>query len=147
LELRPRIQEGGAACYYESRTEETIMDIPVLIQPVPGKGFVATAPAFGWSAEGRTEDEALQEIRKKVADATAGARVAVVAVPNGTPTTTPGPTATAGAKDTVFNPPAPGENPWLRLAGTLDPNDPTVQEWRKAVEEYRRQVDNDPDAY
>lgn len=36
------------------------------------------------------------------------------------------------------------ENPWLRMAGTLK-DDPMVDEWRAAVEEYRRQCDIEAD--
>jgi hypothetical protein len=35
--------------------------------------------------------------------------------------------------------------PWARFAGTWDPNDPLIQEWERAVEEYRRKMDEDPD--
>lgn len=121
------------------------MDIPVLIQPVPGKGFVATAPAFGWSAEGKTEDDALANLQAEATRHVAnGVKTAAIAVPNGKAATYDDPLAIAEAKEMVINPPAPGENPWLQIAGTLDPNDPMVEEWRKAVEEYRREIDADP---
>jgi hypothetical protein len=94
------------------------MDIPVHIQPVPGKGFVATAPAFGWSAEGATEDEALQAIRQKVTTGTAGVRVAEVKVPP--------------------------LNPLMVCAGELKDH-PLQGGWRRAVAEYRTQIENDPD--
>ena len=113
------------------------MDIPILIQPVAGKGFVATAPAFGWSAEGATADEALQRIRKQLADATTHGQVAIIAVPNGTGRVT---------TQAIVNPPKPGENPWLHLAGTL-PDDELTARFQQAVEEYRRQTDDDPIVY
>ena len=94
------------------------MDIPVLIQPVPGKGFVATAPAFGWSAEGATADEALQAIRRKLTGGTADARVAEVQVPP--------------------------LNPLMACAGELKDH-PLLEDWRRAVTEYREQIENDPD--
>jgi hypothetical protein len=54
--------------------------------------------------------------------------------------------AVATNAPTVLNRPAPGENPWLRLAGTWK-GDPTIDEFQRAVEEYRRKVDSDPDVY
>lgn len=112
------------------------MDIPVLIQPVPGKGFVAIAPAFGWSAEGATADEALQFIRQMLTDGTAAAQVAMVAVAKGI--------SSAGqANVTVADPALPSENRWLKLVGTL-PDDELTAKFRAAVEEYRREIDADP---
>jgi predicted RNase H-like HicB family nuclease len=143
LELPSRIQEAHAACYHESQIEEAIMDIPVLIQPVPGKGFVARAGSpFDWTAEGSTMDEALANLQAEATRRLSnGTKAAVIAVSNGQPT--PDPLALARAKGMVIEAP-PGEHPLLKWAGTLDPNDPMVQEWRKAVEEYRREIDADP---
>jgi hypothetical protein len=117
------------------------MDIPVLIQPVPGKGFVATAPAFGWSAEGATADEAVKSLRaialKCIVD---GCMFATIEIPD-----MHDPLALAKAKGMVIEPPKSNHpHPLMKWAGTLDPNDPMVQEWRKAVEEYRREIDADP---
>jgi hypothetical protein len=122
------------------------MDIPVLIQPVPGKGFVARAGSpFDWTAEGATADEALANLQAEATRHLAnGVKAAAIVVPNGKAAPTNDPLAIARAKGMVINPPAPGENPWLQIAGTLDPNDPMIEEWRKAVEEYRREIDADP---
>jgi hypothetical protein len=141
LELPSRIQEAYAACYHESQIEEAIMDIPVLIQPVPGKGYVARAGSpFDWTAEGSTMDEALANLQTEVSrHLSNGAKAAVISVVNDASASQ----LKVGASG-IINPPKPGENPWLQLAGTLDPNDPMVQEWRKAVEEYRREIDADP---
>jgi hypothetical protein len=38
----------------------------------------------------------------------------------------------------------PGDNPWLALAGTLDPDEPLVQRWKEEMESYRREKDDDP---
>ncbi len=38
-------------------------------------------------------------------------------------------------------------NPWLKMAGILDPNDTMVQAWIKTMEENRKRFDEDPDAY
>jgi predicted RNase H-like HicB family nuclease len=121
------------------------MQIPVLIEPVAGNGYVARAGSpFDWSAEGATQDEALQKLQAVVAaKVAAGARVATVETPPPTD-----PLAELRAKGVVIGPltpPTPGEHPLLRFAGTMDPNDPVVQEWKKAIEEYRQEVDNDPD--
>lgn len=45
----------------------------------------------------------------------------------------------------VIKPPPGREDsdPWLQWAGTLDLNDPAVQEWQRNVEEYRRQCDRE----
>lgn len=119
------------------------MQIPVLIEPVAGNGYVARAGSpFDWSAEGATQDEALQKLQAVVAaKVAAGARVAAVEI---LPATDP--LTELRAKGMLVEPP-PGDHPLLKWAGTLDPNDPVIQEWQKAVEEYRRQIDNDPDVY
>src|SRR5262245_54244412 len=119
------------------------MDIPVLIQPVPGKGFVARAGSpFDWTAEGTTADEALANLQVEATrHLSNGAKAAVIAVPSGQ--SAPDPLALARSKGMVIEAP-PGSHPLLKWAGTLDPNDPMVQEWQKAVEEYRRQIDADP---
>jgi len=118
------------------------MQIPVLVEPVAGRGFVARAGApFGWSAEGATAEEAVARLREQAAAfATGGGRVAAVEVPE-----VGDPLAALRAVGAVV--PPPGDHPLLKWAGTWDPNDPLVQEWMKAIEEYRRQIDNDPNVY
>jgi hypothetical protein len=37
------------------------------------------------------------------------------------------------------------ENPWLRMAGMWDKDDPLVQEWERIMNEERRKADADPD--
>jgi hypothetical protein len=120
------------------------MDIPVLIQPVPGKGFVARAASpFDWTAEGSTADEALANLQVEATrHLSNGAKAAVIAVPSEPPA--PDPLAVARAKGMVIEAP-PGDHPLLKWAGTWDPNDPFIQEWQRAIEEHRRQIDNDPD--
>jgi hypothetical protein len=98
------------------------MDIPVLIQAVPGRGFVATAPAFGWSAEGPTRDAALGAIRQRVADGTAGSDMAWLAIPNGVPA---------------------GPPSLMDWAGTWK-DDPLLEDFQRAVEEHRATANNDP---
>src|SRR5438093_272596 len=102
------------------------MDIPVLVQPVPGKGFVATAPGFGWSAEGATPWHAVRNLRAEALKCiAAGCMVGTIDVP------------------LMTDSPPPAENPWLRIAGMWK-DDPTIDEFRQDVEEYRREVDRDP---
>jgi hypothetical protein len=36
------------------------------------------------------------------------------------------------------------DHPWLRWAGTLK-DDPMVDDWRRAVAEYRARIENDPE--
>lgn len=117
------------------------MRIPVMIEPTAGKGYVARAcMPFGWSAEGETAEQALRNLREEaVKFVAAGGRVAEVdLLAPADPGTTP------EDKGAIVAPPA-GGNPWLEIAGTLDPDDPEVEEWKQAIEEYRREIDNDPD--
>ena len=98
------------------------MNISVLLEPVPGVGFRARGGGpFPFCAEGKSEEEALQNLRKLIQDCVvAGGRVVELDVP-------------------------PYQQPWAEFAGTLDPNDPIVQEWEEAMREFRREVDRNPD--
>ena len=93
------------------------MEIPVLIEPVAGNGFRATASAFPLTAEGATREEALQRLREGVqARLRSGAQLTLLEV-------------------------TPAENPWLAMAGMRDPRDPIVQEWKQIMAERRREED------
>jgi hypothetical protein len=98
------------------------MQIPVLIEPVAGNGYRGrVGEPFVFTVEGATRDEVLQKLRKAIEEKqSAGAEVVGLKIP-------------------------PEDNAWLRMAGTLDPNDPMVQEWERDMAEYRRKVDEDPD--
>jgi hypothetical protein len=97
------------------------MNIPVLLEQVENNGYRATSgPPLALSAEGDTRDEALAKLRQLMAGR----------LRQGT--------------ELVSLDVQPADNPWLAIAGTLDPNDPDVQDWERAMEEYRREVDNDP---
>ena len=37
--------------------------------------------------------------------------------------------------------------PYAKFIGTWDPNDPVIEEWKKCIEEYRREVDADPNIF
>ena len=97
------------------------MEIPVLIEPVPSKGFRArNGEPFGLTAEGATREEALQKLRELVARRIAdGAELISVEV-------------------------GPFQHPWDRFVGTWADDDPLIAQWEKEVEAYRREVDEDP---
>jgi hypothetical protein len=97
------------------------MQIPILIEPVPNNGFRAKSGApLSLTADGTTPDEAVRNLRAAV----------VQQLENG--------------KQLRFVDIFP-ENPWLALAGTHDPKDPFVQGWKKEMEEYRQEIEDDPD--
>jgi predicted RNase H-like HicB family nuclease len=98
------------------------MEIPVLIEPVPPNGFRArSGEPLGLTAEGATREEALQKLRelvtKRIAD---------------------------GGQMVPLDLPA-ASNPWLRMAGIWEKDDPLIEEWKQAMEENRRAADADPD--
>jgi hypothetical protein len=98
------------------------MQIPVLLEQISGNGYRAkTGEPFSLSADGSTSEEALQKVRTLVEEKLrGGAKVVQLEIPSDV-------------------------NPWLRIAGTLDPNDPMVQEWKEIMMENRRKADEDPD--
>jgi predicted RNase H-like HicB family nuclease len=98
------------------------MKIPVLVEPLSGNGFRATCgELFALTVEGPTREDALRKLQELIeGKLRAGAEIVHLEVPD-------------------------KENPWLRMAGTLDPNDPMVQEWVQIMEENRRLTDEDPD--
>ena len=91
------------------------MKIEVVVEPVGGNGYRAST-ALGWSAEGATVEDALSRLReiidRKIADCT---RFTWIEVPMRQP-------------------------PLLELAGTWKGH-PLLEDWRRAVEEYRRSAD------
>jgi predicted RNase H-like HicB family nuclease len=97
------------------------MGIPVLIVPVEPDRFQArTSEPFAWSAEGATPEEAMENLRAVAGQSLqTGARIEDLDLP-------------------------PKEDPWLRFAGDLK-DDPLVEEWRQAVADYRRAIDEDPE--
>jgi predicted RNase H-like HicB family nuclease len=108
------------------------MNIPVMIQPIAGKGFLARAGSpFDLTAEGTTEDEALKNLQtvamKCIAD---GCKFASLTVPD------------SKANGAIIEPTV-GTHPLLKWAGTL-PDDELTAMFRAAVEEYRREIDADP---
>jgi len=97
------------------------MQIPVLIEKVKGNGYRARgSEPFSISAKGSTRDEALAKLRDKIQKR----------LKNGT--------EVVGLE---ISPP----DPWMEFAGMFK-GDPWIEDWKKSVEEYRQQVDDDPDA-
>jgi hypothetical protein len=93
------------------------MQIPVAVEPTGVGGFrAASASPFTVVAEGSTREEAVSKVQAKLNQQLESGSVVLVEV---------------GAKI---------ENPWLKMAGRLK-DDPLFDEWRAAVEEYRRQCD------
>jgi hypothetical protein len=96
------------------------MEIPVLIEPVPGSGFRAKAGAlFAFTAEGSTPDEALRRFKEKILEQLIG-----------------------GAELVSLD--VPANKPWLEAFGVFR-DDPDFDAWQEAMAEYRRQVEADPD--
>jgi hypothetical protein len=97
------------------------MQIPVLVERVKGNGYRArgTEP-FAISAKGATREEALNKLRAKIQ----------TRLKNGT--------------ELVGLEVDPQPHPLAKFAGMFK-DDPLFDDWQKAITEYRRQVDNDPD--
>ncbi len=94
------------------------MEIPVLIERVPGNGYRATGGTFAIVGEGATAEEALSQFKERFsAKLSNGARIASVTIPS-------------------------IEHPWMEFAGMFDPNDPLIQEWHAIMKEQR---DHDED--
>jgi len=96
------------------------MELPVLIEPVAGNGYVAkTGEPLSLRAEGATVEEVLRKLRH---DLTArlgnGTRLVSLELP----------------------PPA---HPLAEFAGMYSPDDPLVREWIEIMAENRRLADTD----
>ena|SRR6516165_9763261 len=97
------------------------MRIPVLIEPVARNGFRARGiEPFAVSAKGATREEALAKLRAIIEDR----------LKNG-----------AELVELEVGPPS---NPWMEFAGMFK-DDPWIEDWKRSIEEYRKQVDEDPD--
>ena len=100
------------------------MEVPVIIEPVTGNGYRVTGAgglSVGLTAEGATPAEAIDRLADQV-------RMRV----------------NAGAKLAEVNVTA-SDAPWKQDAGYLH-DDPLYEPWREAMEEYRRRLDEDPEA-
>src|SRR5438270_12613634 len=94
------------------------MEIPVLIEPVAGNGFRASAGApFSFAADGATREEAFRKVEELIrAKLHSGAQLVRLEI-------------------------KPEAKPWMAWAGAWDPEDPIVQEWQRLVQERRRAED------
>jgi predicted RNase H-like HicB family nuclease len=96
------------------------MQIPVLVERVKGNGYRARGKEpFSVSARGVTREEALAKLRAKIQ----------ARLKNGT--------------EIIGLEIGPQPHPWMEFAGMFK-DDPMFEDWQKAIAEYRRQVDNDP---
>ncbi len=97
------------------------MDIPILLEPLDSRGYRATSLSpTRLVAEGVTREEAIEHLRKLVAQQLSQGQLVHVEVS------------------------LPGESyPWKSLAGMWKDN-PAIDEVMQNIEEYRRQVDADP---
>ena len=95
-----------------------------VIEPMTGNGYRtigAGGLSVGLTAEGATAAEAIERLADQVRmRVNAGAKLAELSV-------------------------AAGAAPWMQDAGYLH-DDPLYEPWREAMEEYRRQLDEDPEA-
>src|SRR5438445_11365251 len=97
------------------------MQIPVLVERVKGDGYRARGKdPFAVSAKGATREEALAKLRAKIQ----------TRLKNGT--------------EIVGLEVGPQPHPLAEFAGMFK-DDPLFDDCLKAMAEYRRQVDNDPD--
>jgi hypothetical protein len=94
------------------------MQVPVVIETIGEGQFRAKSfPPFTAVAEGKTTEEAISKVRAELnKEVEAGKSVVMVEI---------------GTQK---------ENPWLAIAGSLQDN-PLVDEWKAAMEEYRHQCD------
>jgi hypothetical protein len=98
------------------------MQIPVLIERVPGNGYRARgAEPWGLSGEGATREEAMANLRAQCeAKRQEGAEWVSLEL-------------------------SPSPHPWMEFAGMFK-DDALIDEWKKSVEEYRQKVEDDPAA-
>ena len=120
---RDRVHEPDSPGHFSLLCRWT-MKIPILVEPIENAGYRATSgPPLAATAEGATRDEALarlrEEINRRMADG-------AIVMPLDISTTE--------------------ENPLLAMAGIFR-NDPLFDEWQAAIEEYRRKVDEEEDAW
>ena len=97
------------------------MKISILVQSESGNGFRAELlPGQPLTAQGTTPEDAIEKLRNAIQTRIdQGARIAYL----------------------EFSEP---QNPWLALIGVYK-NDPFLDEYKQALADYRKQVDEDPD--
>jgi hypothetical protein len=90
------------------------MQIPVVIEPVPGNGYRVTGNVpFTVAVEGATPEDAMARFKDQVeAKLRDGTRLTSVEIQT-------------------------GEHPWAKSAGIFDDSDPIVREWLDIIEQNR----------
>ncbi len=100
------------------------MEVPVIIESVTGNGYRVTGAgglSVGLTAEGATAEEAIDRLAEQVLTRlNAGAKLTELRI----------------GVDVA---------PWKEDAGYLK-DDPLYEAWREAMERYRSQLDEDPEA-
>src|SRR5437899_1760374 len=96
--------------------EEAKMDLQVLVERVNEALYRASALTL--SAEAATEEEAIEGLKRVLAQKVA-----------------------AGAK--VVTIPVPAAPAWARFVGTWKPDDPAIQDYLESVAEIRRKADEE----
>jgi hypothetical protein len=96
------------------------MQLPILLETVAGNGYRASSgPPLALAAEGSTQEEALLRLRRLIAGRLdSGAQLVPLDV-------------------AVLEHPQP---PFAMLS----PDDPLQKEWKQAMADYRRQIEEDP---
>jgi hypothetical protein len=97
------------------------MQIPILLERIAGNGYRARgSEPFAMTAKGTTREEALAKLRAKIeARLKEGAELVGLEI-------------------------GPQANPWVEFAGMFK-GDPLIDEWKKAMADYRNKVDEDAD--
>ena len=97
------------------------MQIAVLVERLKGNGYRARgAEPFALTGKGATREEALRKLRGKIQARLKG-DVELIGLEVG-----------------------PERNPWVEFAGMFE-NDPMIGEWKKAMADYRKEIEDDPD--
>ena len=98
------------------------MEIPVVVRPLPEGGFQArSADALGFTAQGETPDAALHHLRELIRTETAAG------------------TVLTSIEITITMPEQRSD-----LGGGIYKDEPLFDRWRQAIEEYRQQVEDEP---
>ena len=94
----------------------------MLIERVLGNGFRASgAVPFAFAVEGSTREEVIQKLQHLIANKLeTGSELIDLAIPE-------------------------QDNPWLKMAGMWDKDDPLVQEWKEIMQENRLKDDEPSD--
>ena len=98
------------------------MEISVPLEPLPGGGYQArSADALGFTTQADTPDAALLHLRELIESrAASGTILTSIKIPT-------------------------RQEAYSYLGGGMYKDDPLYDDWRQAVEEYRQQVEDDPD--